>query len=112
MILLREGTHPREVLLIHRPPSPNKTKKRIQKTFRSLYPFLMMQSASYGFLLICTYLHQALLALAEFPALFQNFRGVIPVIQELFLSNASPDAGRHPGFPGYPLAVNPDNILC
>ena len=106
MILLCEGTHPREVLLIHRAPSPNE-KKRIQKTFRSLYPFLMMQSASYGFLLICTYLHQALLALAEFTALFQNFRIFIPVIRELFLSNASSDAGRHPRFPGYPLAFLP-----
>ena len=84
-----------------------KQKKRIQKTFRSLYPFLMMQSASYGFLLICTYLHQALLALAEFTALFQNFRVFIPVIRELFLSNASSDAGRHPRFPGYPLAFLP-----
>ena len=81
--------------------------KRIQKTFRSLYPFLMMQSASYGFLLICTYLHRALLALAEFTALFQNFRVFIPVIRELFLSNASFDAGRHPRFPGYPLAFLP-----
>jgi len=27
MILLCEGTHPREVLWIHRPPSPNETKK-------------------------------------------------------------------------------------
>lgn len=67
----------------------------------------MMQSASYGFLLICTYLHQALLALAEFTALFQNFRVFIPVIRELFLSNASSDAGRHPRFPGYPLAFLP-----
>ena len=69
----------------------------------------MMQSASYGFLLICTYLHQALLALAEFTALFQNFRVFIPVIRELFLSNASPDAGRHPRFPGYPLAFLPSS---
>ena len=107
MILLREGMHPCEVLLIHRPPLRMKQKKRIQKTFRSLYPFLMMQSASYGFLLICTYLHQALLALAEFTALFQNFRVFIPVIRELFLSNASSDAGRHPRFPGYPLAFLP-----
>jgi hypothetical protein len=43
----------------------------------------MMQSASYGFLLIFTYLHQALLGLAEFTALFQNFRVFIPVIREL-----------------------------
>ena len=67
----------------------------------------MMQSASYGFLLIFTYLHQALLGLAEFTALFQNFRVFIPVIRELFLSNASSDAGRHPRFPGYPLAFLP-----
>ena len=107
MILLREGMHPREVLWIHRPPLRMKQKKRIQKTFRSLYPFLMMQSASYGFLLICTYLHQALLGLAEFTALFQNFRGFIPIFRELFLSNASSDAGRHPRFPGYPLAFLP-----
>ena len=80
--------------------------KRIQKTFRSLYPFLMMQSASYGFLLIFTYLHQALLGLAEFTALFQNFRVFIPVIRELFLSNASSECGEAPAFPRIPIGFS------
>lgn len=66
----------------------------------------MMQSASYGFLLICTYLHQALLALAEFTALFQNFRVFIPVIRELFLSNASSDGGEAPAFPRIPIGFS------
>ena len=107
MILLCEGTHPREVLLIHRPPSPNETKKT---NTENIPLSVSVPDDAVCLLWLSADMHLSTSGFACAGGIycpFQNFRVFIPVIRELFLSNASSDAGRHPRFPGYPLAFLP-----